>query len=82
MIENFPAKKWLTVEEAAEYLGLKKSTIYAYIHEKVLPYYKRGHIVRFKMEELDVWMEASRVESLQEQIQKQLQKGAENGNAG
>lgn len=74
-------KKWLTVEGAADYLGLKKSTIYAYIHERKLPYYKRGHIVRFKVEELDEWMEASRVESLQEHIQNQLHKGVGNGNA-
>lgn len=74
-------KKWLTVEEAADYLGLKKSTIYAYIHERKLPYYKRGHVVRFKVEELDAWIEASRVESLQEAIQNQLHKGVENGNS-
>lgn len=74
-------KKWLTVEGAADYLGLKKSTIYAYIHERRLPYYKRGHIVRFKIEELDSWMEESRVDSLQEQIQKQLHKGVEDGDS-
>jgi excisionase family DNA binding protein len=45
---------WMTVEEAASYLRLKVSTIYSYLHKRVLKHYKlRGRRIYFKKEDLD-----------------------------
>ena len=71
---SVPMKKWLSVEEAAEYLGLKKSTIYAYSSQRRLPYYKRGNLVRFLIEDLDKWLQEARVPTEAESIQEQLNK--------
>ena len=61
MVDISPGKKWLSPQEAAAYLGLKRSTIYAYVCSRRIPYYKRGHFVRFLVSELDEWMIESRV---------------------
>ena len=55
------AKKWLSISEASEYLGLKVSTIYHYTHKKRIPCYKVGRILRFKTSELDDFIESGRV---------------------
>ena len=45
---------WMTVEEAASYLRLQVSTIYSYLHKRVLKHYKlRGRRIYFKKEDLD-----------------------------
>lgn len=31
---------WLTIEGAAEHIGVKKSTIYSYVSERRIPYHK------------------------------------------
>ncbi|MBT3756276.1 MAG: helix-turn-helix domain-containing protein [Candidatus Cloacimonetes bacterium] len=45
---------WLTVTECADYLRLKTSTIYSYLHQKKLRHYKlNGRRIYFKREDLD-----------------------------
>ena len=47
------AKPFLSLEEASEYLGLSKATLYSYSHNRVLTYYKlRGRKLYFKKEDL------------------------------
>ena len=51
--------EWLTVDEAAKYLKVHRTTIYDLIERGVLPYYElkgaRGR--RFKREDLDALLE-------------------------
>ena len=54
-------QKFLSVEEAAQFLGLKKSTLYKKAHRRELPHYKVGKLLRFKEAELIEWIEATRV---------------------
>ena len=68
------ARQWMSVQEVAEYLGLRPSTIYQYIGERRIPYYKKGHLVRFREEEIDKWMAASRVKTAEEALTEQLQR--------
>lgn len=49
---------YLTVKEVARYLGMKTSTIYAWVPE--IPHYKVGNLLRFKKEDVDAWMETKR----------------------
>ena len=49
--------KWISIEEAAEYLGVKPGTIRDWIRKNPgIPAYKVGKMWRFKLAELDAWV--------------------------
>jgi len=50
-------EKLLTPDQIAEYLGVKKSTIYQWTHEGYIPYVKLGKFVRFKVSNVERWLE-------------------------
>lgn len=56
--------RWLSVEEAAAYLGVKRDTIYRWIKRKGLPTYKVGRLWKFKSDELDAWVKAQNANEL------------------
>jgi excisionase family DNA binding protein len=60
-------KEILNVDELSEYLGIKKSSLYSKVERKEIPHYKIGHLVRFKKSDIDLWMEKSKVETLDPQ---------------
>lgn len=67
--------QFLTLDEAAEFLQLKKSYIYKLVMRKVIPYFKYGRKLRFKAEDLEAWRNARLVavpsyEQLQERAAK------------
>lgn len=47
---------WLTLNEAADYLKLGRSTIYKLARERGIPAHRAGRIWRFDAAELDKWM--------------------------
>lgn len=50
--------KWLSVDEIGEYLGVKRDTIYKWISEKSMPAHKIGRLWKFKISQVDTWVEA------------------------
>lgn len=48
--------RWLSVEEIAEYLGVSKDTVYAWISKRSMPAHRIGRLWKFKAEEVDVWV--------------------------
>jgi excisionase family DNA binding protein len=48
--------RWLSVDEIAAYLGVKKDTIYAWRKERGLPTHKLGRLWKFRREEVDEWI--------------------------
>ena len=50
----------MDIKEVATYLQLKKSTIYTWVQEGVLPSFRLGRVWRFRRAELDEWLESSR----------------------
>ena len=54
---NFPKKKeddpFLTVDELAGYLKVKKNWIYQKVHSRDIPYHKIGKQLRFRKSEID-----------------------------
>jgi excisionase family DNA binding protein len=48
--------RWLSVEEIAEYLGVSKDTIYAWVTGKGMPGHKVGRFWKFKKDETDAWV--------------------------
>jgi len=47
----------LGTEEAAEYLGIKKSTLYDWVLQRKIPHTKIGRLLKFRIEDLDRWID-------------------------
>ncbi len=48
----------LTPQQAADYLGIKLSTIYSLCMRKTIPFVKIGKLNRFRMQDLNRWIES------------------------
>ncbi|NUQ72043.1 MAG: helix-turn-helix domain-containing protein [Polyangiaceae bacterium] len=48
--------RWLSVGEIAEYLGISKDSVYAWIEKKGLPGHRIGCLWKFKRSEVDAWV--------------------------
>ena len=48
--------RWISVEEIAAYLGVKKDTIYKWIDRRKMPAHKVGRLWKFRKEEIDQWI--------------------------
>ena len=49
--------RWLSVDDVAADLGVKRDTIYKWIAEKGMPARKLGRLWKFKKEQVDQWVE-------------------------
>ena len=67
-------KKWLNRDQACVYLGVKRSTIYSMISDRMIPHYRIGAKLRFEQSELDSWIEGTRVQTKDEYLQEQLKR--------
>ncbi|MFH0775348.1 MAG: helix-turn-helix domain-containing protein [bacterium] len=50
-------ERFLNINQLAELLSVKTSTIYGWIHEERIPYYKVVGLVRFKEKEVSEWLD-------------------------
>jgi len=50
------SERWLSVEEIAEYLGVSRDTVYAWIGKKNVPAHRIGRFWKFKEHEIDHWV--------------------------
>lgn len=48
--------RWLSVDEIAAYLGIKRDTVYKWIDQKDMPAHKVGRLWKFKRDEVDEWV--------------------------
>jgi len=55
----------MSIDEAAEFLGLKKSTLYKYISARKMPFLKVGSRVLFSREKLEEWISSHIIEPIQ-----------------
>jgi len=53
--------KLLTVDDVAKVLSVKKSTIYQWVHMRLIPYIKVGRFVRFKEKDIQKWLQSKEV---------------------
>jgi excisionase family DNA binding protein len=49
-------KQLLDTNEAAEYLGISRNTLYEWTIQKKIPYIKVGRLVKFRKEDLESWL--------------------------
>ncbi len=50
--------RWLSVDDIAAYLGLKRDTVYRWISERNMPGHKIGRLWKFRKEEVDKWVKS------------------------
>lgn len=53
-------KKLLTILEISSYLSIKQKTLYAKVESGEIPHYRIGHLVRFRLDEINAWLEGCR----------------------
>lgn len=54
------AERWLSVEEIAVHLGVKKDTVYKWVARKKMPAHKVGRLLKFQIKEIDKWVKEGR----------------------
>ena len=59
---------WLTVDEVAEYLGVAKDTIYAWVSHKGMPGHQVERFWKIKNEDMDASVRAGRAAASSEDI--------------
>jgi excisionase family DNA binding protein len=58
--------RWLSVDEIAVYLGIKRDTVYRWISERNLPGHKIGRLWKFRKEEVDEWVKSGGADDAKE----------------
>ena len=56
-----PEKRFVGIKELSEYLGLPIGTIYSWTHQRKIPYIKMGRLVKFDLEEIEIWLKKKQV---------------------
>jgi len=49
---------WVSVGEVAKHLGIAKDTVYRWIESRSLPAHRVGRLWKFKLSQVDGWIEA------------------------
>lgn len=56
--KSIEPERWSGLEEIAQHLGVSKDTIRVWIKKNSIPYYKIGRQYKFKISEVDSWVES------------------------
>jgi excisionase family DNA binding protein len=51
-------ESWVSVDYVAKHLGIAKDTVYRWIESKCLPAHRVGRLWKFKVSQVDAWIEA------------------------
>ena len=54
----YDVERWLSLEEISKHVGCSKDTIRAWIKKDTIPYHKVGRMYKFKISEVDAWIES------------------------
>lgn len=59
-MEEMINDSWISLEDAANYLGVKKETVRSWIKKTDIPAHKIGKLWKFKKSELDTWVKSGK----------------------
>ena len=59
-MEEMINDSWISLEDAANYLGVKKETVRSWIKKTNIPAHKIGKLWKFKKSELDTWVKSGK----------------------
>jgi len=54
--------RWLSVDDIAAYLGIKRETLYKWLAKKDMPAHKVGRLWKFRIEEIDQWVKSGQAD--------------------
>jgi len=57
-------KEYLTIDDLAQYLNMRRSTVYSWVENKQIPFFRFGRLLRFRREEIDAWTESHREKTI------------------
>ena len=56
MVDIVDSDRWISLQEACDYLGVKRHTITRWIEQRNMPASKIGKLWRFKTSDIDEWV--------------------------
>ena len=65
-------KEYWTIDEISEYLSVKRSSLYSRVEAKEIPYYRIGRLIRFKLAEVEEWMQANKANEVDSRRPKKI----------
>lgn len=71
------AEPWLSADHIADYLGVTKDTIYAWIADKGMPAHKVGRLWKFQTNEVDDWVRRGSAASVEDESRNSARHGRE-----
>ncbi len=58
----------ITIKDLSVFLKVKESTLYSWVHEGTIPFYKLNGLLRFNMDEILDWVNSSKAIQVQERL--------------
>lgn len=55
--------KLISIKELSRFLSVKQSTLYAWVHNGTIPFYKLNGLIRFDLDEIHEWVRNSKPDS-------------------
>jgi excisionase family DNA binding protein len=68
--------RWLSVDEIAAYLGVKRDTVYKWIDLKGMPAHKVGRLWKFRKEDVDQWVRSGGADASTDELLKKEKSNA------
>lgn len=62
-INRLSQSRLMSLDELADYLGLRKQTLYNWLHQKKISGIKIGKVWRFERKEIEQWLKSCREET-------------------
>jgi excisionase family DNA binding protein len=53
------SEPWVSVDDVAQHLGVARDSVYRWIESKQLPGHRIGRLWKFRLSEIDRWVESS-----------------------
>lgn len=53
-------ERWIGLNEMSKHLGVSKDTIRLWIKKETIPYHKIGRQYKFRMSEIEAWIESGK----------------------
>ena len=57
-------RRFLGINDFADYLGVPKGTLYVWVCQKKIPYLKIGKLVKFDLHEIEPWLKDKRFKEI------------------
>ncbi|HCJ67508.1 MAG TPA: transcriptional regulator [Elusimicrobia bacterium] len=55
-------RRLFSIDEVAEYLGVKKWTLYAWVSQRRIPFVKCGRLTKFDLRRIEQWIQENTIE--------------------